>query len=55
VQQSDVRINALDDFPLKLQNQSQHTMRSRMLRPKVDGKTSEVLAWLAQTHALHPA
>jgi hypothetical protein len=36
VQQADVRVNALDHFPIKLQHQTQHAVRCGMLGPEVD-------------------
>lgn len=37
VQQADMRVGALDDFAIHLQHQAQHTVRGRMLWPKVQG------------------
>ena len=36
VQQANVWVCALDDFTIKLQHQTQNTMGSRMLRPKIE-------------------
>ena len=36
MQQSDMRIDALDDLAVELQHQAQHAMRRRMLRPEID-------------------
>jgi hypothetical protein len=32
-----MRVGALDDFAIHLQHQAQHTVRGRMLWPKVQG------------------
>jgi hypothetical protein len=37
MQQADMRVGALDHFAVELEHQAQHTMRRRMLRPKVHG------------------
>lgn len=38
VKQSDMRIDALDDLAVKLENKAQDAMRGRMLRPEIDGE-----------------
>ncbi len=37
MQQSNVRIGTLDDLAIQFQNQTQHAMGCRMLRPKIHG------------------
>ncbi len=53
MKQADMRIDAGNHFAVKLQHQTQHAVRRRMLRPKVDGKISEVL--LVHGQAFGPA
>ena len=36
MQEAHMRVDALDDFAVQLQNQAQHAMRRRMLRAEVD-------------------
>ena len=50
MQQADMRIDALDDFAVELQHQTQHAVRRRMLRSEVDGEIAEVLVG----HWRHP-
>ena len=38
MQQSDMRIDALNDFPVKLQHQPQHAVRGGMLRSEIDAE-----------------
>src|SRR5262245_4574299 len=40
MQKSNMRINALDHFPVELQYEAQHTVSSGMLWPKVDGEVT---------------
>ena len=40
MQQADMRIDALDDFAVKLKHQPQHAMRGRMLRAEIDGEVT---------------
>ncbi len=35
VQEADMRVGALDHFAVELEHQTQHSVRSRMLRPEV--------------------
>ena len=37
MQESDVRVSALNDFPIELQHQAQHAVRRRVLRTEVHG------------------
>ncbi len=37
VKQSDMRVGALNDFSVKFQHQTQHAVRSRVLRTKIHG------------------
>ena len=41
VQQADVRIDALDDFAVELEDEAQHAVGGRMLRPEIDGEIAE--------------
>src|SRR5262249_8657249 len=41
MKQADVRIDALDDFAVEFEDETQHAMRGRMLRPEVDGEVAE--------------
>jgi hypothetical protein len=43
MQETDMRIDARDHFAVKLKDETQHAMRGRMLRPKVDGEIAEIL------------
>ena len=36
MQQTDMRIDALDDFTVEFEHQTQHTVRGRVLRTEVD-------------------
>ena len=38
MQQADMRIHAGDDLAVQVQDQAQHAMRRRMLRPEIDGQ-----------------
>ena len=38
-----MRVDALDDLAVELQNKSEHAVRRRMLRPEVDREVAEVL------------
>ena len=42
MQQTDVRIASQDLFSLQLQNQTQHSVGSGMLRSKVDGEVARI-------------
>ncbi len=41
VKQADMRIDPRDDFAVKLQHQTQHAVRGRMLRSEIDGEIAE--------------
>ena len=41
MQQPDMRIDAGDHFAVKLQHQTQHAVRGRMLRPEIDGEVAQ--------------
>src|SRR5690606_25732809 len=41
VQQADMRIDALYQLPVKLQNKPQHTVRRRVHRAEVDGEIAD--------------
>ena len=43
MQQADMGIDALDDFALKLQHQTQHAMGGRMLRAEIERECAEIL------------
>ena len=43
MQEADMRVDALDDLAVELQHHTQHAVRRRMLRPKVDGEVAEVV------------
>src|SRR2546423_168065 len=43
MKQADVRIDALDHFAVEFQHQTQHAVRSRMLRAEIDGEVAEVV------------
>ena len=38
-----MRIDALDDFAVELEHQTQHAMRCRMLRAEIDGEVTDVV------------
>ena len=40
VQQSDMRVDALHHFPVKLKHEAQHAMGGRVLRPEIDGEVA---------------
>ncbi len=40
VQQADMRIDALDDFTVKVEHQAQNAVRRRVLRPEIDRETT---------------
>ena len=42
MQKPDMRIDALDDFAVQFKDETQHAVRSRMLRPEVDRKITKV-------------
>jgi len=41
MKQTDVRIDTLDHLTVELQHETQHAVRSRMLRPEVDGEVAQ--------------
>ncbi len=41
VKQADMRVDPRDDFAVKLQHQTQHAVRGRMLRSEIDGEIAE--------------
>ena len=41
MQQTDMRVDALDHLAVELEHQPQHAMRGRMLRPEIDGEIAE--------------
>ena len=43
MQQTDMRIDAGDDFAVEFQHQAQHAVRGRMLRSEIDGEVAKVL------------
>ncbi len=43
VQKADMRIDALDDFAIELENETQNTVRGRVLRSEVDRKVANVM------------
>jgi hypothetical protein len=43
VKQTDMRIDARDDFAVQFKDEPQHTVGSGMLRPKVDGEVTQIL------------
>ncbi|MNK90567.1 hypothetical protein D3C87_1106250 [compost metagenome] len=43
MQKTDMRIDALDDFAVQLQNQTQHAVRGRMFRTEVDREIADVM------------
>jgi hypothetical protein len=43
VKQTDMRIDALNDFAVEFEHQAQNAMRRRMLRPEIDREIAEVL------------
>ena len=42
VEQTDVRVGALDDFAVHLQHQTQHAVRGRVLRTEVEGVVADI-------------
>ena len=52
MQQADVRIGALDNFAVHFENQPQHAVRRRMLRPEIH---REVLNLSHRRHVLQVA
>src|SRR5262249_44931509 len=48
VKQPDMRIDAFDHFPVKLEHETQHTVRSGMLRTEIDGELAVVAYPLAR-------
>ena len=43
LQEADMRIDALDDFAIQFEDETQHAMGRGMLRSEVDGKITQVL------------
>jgi hypothetical protein len=43
MQKPDMRIDALDNLAIQLEDEPQHAVRRRVLRPKVDRKIAEIL------------
>ena len=43
MQKTDMRINALDDFAVQFQNQTQHAVRGGMFRTEVDREVADVM------------
>src|SRR5438067_5737980 len=41
VQQADMGIDALYDFAVELEHETQHSVRRRMLRPEIDGEIAK--------------
>src|SRR5436190_1159747 len=41
MQETNMRINALDDFTIELQYETQYTMRRRVLGPEIEGKIAQ--------------
>src|ERR1051326_4819495 len=44
MQKADMPIDALDDLAVEFQDQSQHAMRRRMLRPEIDAEGAIILS-----------
>ena len=44
MEKADMRVDALDDFAVKLQHEAQHAVRRGMLRPEIDGEIAEASA-----------
>ena len=55
VKQADMRVDAGDDFAVKLQDQTQHAVRSRMLGPEVDGEIAKLFGLLVHDQTFGPA
>jgi hypothetical protein len=43
MQEADVRVATLDDLAVELENQPQHAVRRRMLRPEIEVEIAEAL------------
>ena len=54
VKQPDMRIDAGNYFTIELQHQTQHAVRRRMLRTKIDGEISEC-CWFGHRQTFGPA
>ncbi len=55
MQKTDMRIDARDHLAVQFEHQTQHAMRGRMLRTKVDGEVTKVLWLLVHGQAFGPA
>ncbi len=53
MQKTDMRIDARDHLAVQFQDETQHAMRGRMLRPEIDGEVAQVL--LVHGQAFGPA